>query len=191
MIEKQYVENMLAFWSKFNEDRLYEIYIVFREAVLNDKTIFFIGNGGSCAIASHMMTDFLKGSKNNSSIKPKAISLVDNASLLSAISNDINYEDVFVHQLETFSKTNDLLVSISSSGNSQNIINSILYAKDNGLKTISFTGFDGGKVKDLSEYNFHVPTKNYGIVEDIHQSMLHIISQKLRYEFRLGNISIY
>lgn len=191
MIEKQYVKNMLAFWGKFNQEKLHELYVVFREAVLNERTIFFIGNGGSCAIASHMMTDFLKGSKNNSSIKPKAISLVDNASLLSAISNDISYEDVFIHQLETLSKTNDLLVSISSSGNSQNIIKSILYAEDNGLKTISFTGFGGGKVKEISQYNFHVPIKNYGIVEDIHQSMLHIISQKLRYEFKLGNISVF
>ena len=135
MIEKQYVENMLAFWGNFNEDKLHELYVVFREVVLSDGTIFFIGNGGSCAIASHMMTDFLKGSKNNSSIKPKAISLADNSSLLSAISNDISYEVVFVHQLETFSKTNDLLVSISSSGNSQNIIKSILYANYNVLNT--------------------------------------------------------
>ena len=94
-------------------------------------------------------------------------------------------------QLESLFDKGDLLISISSSGNSNNIIEAINFSNSNHIKTISLTGFDGGKAKNLANYNFHVPIDNYGIVEDIHQSILHIIVQKVRYEFRAEDILIY
>ena len=103
-----------------------------------------------------------------------------NIELISAIANDIKYDDVFSFQLSRLASIGDCLITISSSGNSKNIINAIRWAKKNNIKTISLNGFDGGKAKNLSDYSINVPCNNYGIVEDLHQSIMHIISQSLR-----------
>lgn len=128
--------------------------------------IFFIGNGGSSAIASHMTADFMKNGGM------KTYSLYDNA-VTTCMGNDYGYEYVFSRPLEFLGKENDLLVAISSSGNSQNIVNAINVAKTRGMEVITFTGFQSdNRSKQLGTFNVYVPSEEYGIVESIHNLML-------------------
>ncbi len=129
-------------------------------------TIFFIGNGGSAAIASHMTADFMKNGGMNT------YSLYDNA-VTTCMGNDYGYEYIFSKPLEFLMKEKDLLVAISSSGNSQNIINAIHVARNKGAKVITFTGFkEDNRAKQLGDINVWVPCESYGIVESIHNLML-------------------
>jgi D-sedoheptulose 7-phosphate isomerase len=140
--------------------------------------IFCCGNGGSASISNHFQVDALKGVYERKKIKSKFISLSSNIETITAISNDIGYDKIFEYQLRIYSKKNrDLLICISSSGNSKNIINAITYAKKNKIFTISLTGFDGGLASKLSNINLHVKSDNYGVIEDTHQSIMHFITQ--------------
>lgn len=131
-----------------------------------DTQIFFVGNGGSSAIASHMTADFMKNGGM------KTYSLYDNA-VTTCMGNDYGYEYVFSRPLEFLGQENDLLVAVSSSGNSQNIVNAINTANAKNMETITFTGFKrNNKSKQLGAVNVYVPSEKYGIVESIHNLML-------------------
>ena len=134
--------------------------------------IFFIGNGGSAATASHFANDLAMGTKSFK--KPfKAISLTDNQSITTALGNDFGFKEVFVKQLECYSSPGDVVVAISASGNSPNLLEAIDFAKKNGLITISITGFDGGHLKKICLKNIHIDTDigEYAPVEDIHMTI--------------------
>ena len=147
---------------------------------LSESNIFVCGNGGSAAISNHFLCDHLKSTSTNTNLLPKIISLSSSMELITAIANDIQYDEIFAFQLSRLGKKGDCLITISSSGNSKNIINAIKWAKKNKLKTISLNGFNGGKAKKLSDLSINVPSNNYGIIEDLHQSIMHILSQSLR-----------
>jgi D-sedoheptulose 7-phosphate isomerase len=153
----------------------------FLTARKNKKTIFFAGNGGSAATASHFAQDL--GDVGRKSNKPgfKALSLTDNVSLISAIGNDYGYDKIFTIQLVELFSAGDVLVAISASGNSSNVINAVEFAKNAGGKTIGLIGFDGGKMKDLCDHIIHVKTDigEYGPVEDVHMIMDHLITSNL------------
>jgi D-sedoheptulose 7-phosphate isomerase len=143
-------------------------------------TIFFIGNGGSAATASHFANDLAFGTKEYK--KPfKVMSITDNVPVLTALGNDYGYEDIFVRQLKVYGEKGDMLVGISASGNSQNIINTLEYASTIGIKTVSLTAFDGGKMREISDHNIHIPTDNkeYGPAEDLHMILDHLVSNYL------------
>ena len=143
-------------------------------------TVFFIGNGGSAATSSHFANDLAVGT--NSYKQPfRVISLTDNQAILTAIGNDFGYQDVFVRQLMILSSTGDVLVGISASGNSQNLLEAFQYAKKNGIKTVAITAFDGGKLRPLADEGIHVPTapKEYGPAEDAHMVLDHLIGAYL------------
>ena len=145
--------------------------------------IFVCGNGGSASIANHFLCDFNKGIKYSSNKKliPKVLSLNNSIETITAISNDINYNQIFNYQLENYSEKGDVLVVISSSGKSKNIINAVKYAFKNKLNIISFIGFGNNKfIKIASNHYINLNLKNYGITEDIFQAMMHMISQYLR-----------
>ena len=146
----------------------------------NNNNIFVCGNGGSAAIANHFECDHKKILFETKKIKPRIISMCSNNSLITAISNDHSYEDIFIKQLEYLSKKGDLLITISSSGNSENIIKAIKFAKKSKIKVISFTGFDGGRSKKLCDINLHVNSKNYGIIENLHHAYMNILSQFIK-----------
>ena len=118
--------------------------------------------------------------RNSTKLKPKFFSLSSNNELISAISNDIHYSEVFTYQAETFCNQQDLLIIISSSGNSKNIIKLTKFAKKKKIKTIGFSGFDGGYLKKNSNISLHINQKNYGLVEDCHHVLMHIICQFIR-----------
>lgn len=153
---------------------------MFETAFLQNSTIYVCGNGGSAAISDHFMCDHSKGISTDTTFSPKIVSLSSNMSLVTAIGNDIGYEDIFAYQLEMFGQPGDILVAVSSSGNSPNIIKALSTARKNGLRTIAMVGFDGGKAKDIADIVLHTPIHNYGIVEDSHQALMHILAQFIR-----------
>ena len=147
----------------------------------NGGTLYLAGNGGSSSTASHFVNDLTKAtSKETSRSNIKVTCLSDNVALITAISNDISYDDIFSYQLNKFGKPNDILLLFSVSGSSKNILKCAKEAKRKKIKIISFTGFNGGKIKKLSKYNINFTTNNFGIVEDCHLSIMHFISQYIR-----------
>ena len=157
--------------------------LIIKKTAQKKRTIFVCGNGGSAAISNHYVCDYLKFLRQNSHLKPKVISLSSNIETITAISNDIDYDQIFKYQAESLFEKNDLLLIISSSGNSKNIKEVLKFAKKKGVKTIGFSGFDGGFLKKNSDISIHVNAKNYGISEDAHHIMMHIMLQYLmKYE---------
>jgi phosphoheptose isomerase len=142
-------------------------------------TIYTCGNGGSSSIADHFVCDLVKGASSDSSVNPKVVPLLS-MPLLTAIANDIGYEDIFSFPLSKYASQGDILLSVSSSGNSPNIVKAIETAKSLGVLTISFLGFEGGKAKELSDLCLHTPSDNYGVCEDAHHALMHILSQYIR-----------
>lgn len=142
-------------------------------------TVWVAGNGGSGSIGDHMVADFSKGTAGARS-HVRMLNLASNTALVSAIANDLHHKEIFAAQLELFAKFGDVLVAISASGNSSNVIVAVEQAKRMGLTTIGLTGFDGGKVAEIVDISLHVPASNYGVAEDAHQTILHAISQYLK-----------
>jgi phosphoheptose isomerase len=142
--------------------------------------VFSCGNGGSASIANHLQCDHVKGVQTGTDLSPRVMSLSTNVELLTAIANDIGYEDVFVHQLRCQSRPGDVLVAVSSSGRSPNIVRALTWARDHGLRTIALTGFGGGDARAVAEVAIHVECGNYGIIEDLHQGIMHGLAQYIR-----------
>ena len=177
---KNYFEYLSQVLEKIDKKEIEQFIEILIKARIDKSTIFFIGNGGSAATASHFANDMSIGTRTLS--KPfKAISLCDNAAVVTAIANDDGYEEVFVQQLRVLYKKNDILVAISASGNSINLIKAIEFAKENEIKTVGITAFDGGKLKQVADYNIHVPTEKgeYGPAEDVHMILDHLIGAYL------------
>ena len=142
--------------------------------------VYVCGNGGSAAISNHLVCDHLKGIQADTKMKPRVVSLSSNIETITAISNDIDYADIFLFQLRTLANKEDCLITVSSSGDSENIVRALKWASNNGVNTISMTGFDGGRSGRLADINLHVGGDNYGIVEDLHHSIMHFLAQYLR-----------
>jgi D-sedoheptulose 7-phosphate isomerase len=152
-----------------------------KEINKNGGGVYVVGNGGSAALANHFATDIGVGALKHN--KPmKIISLVSNISSLTASANDYGYEFVFSRELEIISTSQDLLVLISSSGNSLNLLEAAKIAKERGVQTFGILGFDGGKLKNLVDYYIHVESRigDYGVIEDCHSVILHAITEALR-----------
>lgn len=141
--------------------------------------IYICGNGGSAATASHFQNDFNKGVSEHLSIPFRFTCLNDNIATLMAIANDIGYEEVFLFQLRGNLEKNDILVAISGSGNSKNVIKAAEYVKENGNKVISLTGYSGGKLKEISDIALHVSVESMQITEDIHMIFDHLMMSVL------------
>lgn len=143
----------------------------------NGKTMFFIANGGSAATASHFVNDFVAGSYVEGAPKLRAYCLSDNAATVTALANDVGYEDVFAWQLKVNMIPGDLVYAMSVSGNSENIIRAVDYARANGATTVGISGFDGGRLAKSAEISVVIPsTKDeYGPVEDLFNVLDHII----------------
>lgn len=145
----------------------------------DSSTIYVLGNGGSSATANHMVCDFNKGISMDLKKPFNVISLSDNVPILMAIGNDVGFENVFYLQLKNKLKPNDLIIAISGSGNSHNIIKAVKYAKEVGCDIIGLTGYAGGKLKDYASINVHAPVDDMQITEDIHMSFVHVSMQIL------------
>lgn len=142
--------------------------------------VYSCGNGGSAAIANHLVCDHCKLVRSDTQLTPRIYSLSTTVEIITAIGNDLSYDEIFVYQLRSLAKAGDALITISSSGNSENIVRAAQWAKDNGLPVISMTGFSGGRSADIADVNLHVTADNYGIIEDVHQSLMHLLAQYIR-----------
>lgn len=145
--------------------------------------IYTCGNGGSAAISNHLVCDCVKGVACDTHLYPRINSLNCNDSMLTAIGNDIGYDFVFSKQLEWSARADEVLIAVSSSGNSPNIINALHEAKRAGMTSIAIVGFDGGQAKNLADVCIHIPFDNYGIVEDASQAVMHYIAQSIRLKY--------
>ena len=161
---------------------------ILEKKIIQKKHIFVAGNGGSAAISNHFLCDFNKGIKISSKrqLKPKVISLVNSLELITAISNDINYDEIFSYQLENFANKKDLLITFSCSGNSKNILNAIKTAKKLKLNIIHICGF--GKKNEYVDLDINLNCKNYGITEDMFSYIMHSTSQFIRSKYQKNNI---
>ncbi len=145
------------------------------EARDQGKTIFTTGNGGSAASASHFVCDMLKGASYKRDKRFRIMSLHDNMPTLTAYSNDVDYHDAAVEQLKNFGSAGDVVIAISGSGNSPNVLRAIEYANAIGCRTIGLTGRDGGKLGPLVQLQIHTPEPHMGRIEDAHMIALHMI----------------
>lgn len=139
------------------------------------KQIFIMGNGGSASTSSHFQCDFNKGLSYGKDEKFKFICLNDNIPSMLAYANDVSYENIFVEQLKNYLSDGDLVVGISASGNSKNVLKAMDYANNNGATTFSLTGFDGGELKKISKYSINANVNNVQLSEDIHMIICHLI----------------
>ena len=175
---REYLNWTRASCDQIDPSEVQNLIHVLMDARKKGQRIFIIGNGGSAATASHFCEDLASvGRKSNRKLF-KTLSLADNTSYITALANDYGYDKIFAYQLEQLLQKGDVLIAISASGNSQNLIEAVKYAKSKGAATIGMLGFDGGKLLTLCDYNIHVKTKigEYGPVEDIHLFIDHIIT---------------
>ena len=146
-----------------------------RDARDRDAQVFVVGNGGSAATASHFAVDLGKGASMGAERRFRVLSLTDNTPWMTALSNDISYEDVFVEQLKNYAEKGDLLIAISGSGNSKNVLKALQYANQIGCETIGISGFAGGKLKDLVKHHVHIKSDHMGLIEDGQMIVGHIL----------------
>ena len=176
---KDYLTGLKAVLDRLPLAELEKLFTVIEEAHAAGKQIFVVGNGGSAATASHMMNDLNKGTLGHKGDAPwkrfKVIALTDNVSLMTAWANDTDYNTVFSEPLKNLANRGDVLIAISASGNSPNIITAVEVAKQLGVKVLGLGGFTGGKLAQLADVCVVVPSNDYGPVEDVHMIIDHIL----------------
>jgi D-sedoheptulose 7-phosphate isomerase len=145
-------------------------------------TVFLIGNGGSASAASHFGQDLAKGTLSSMQAERRfrVVPLTDNIGYITALANDEGYESIFEQQLRNLGRAGDLLVAISGSGNSPNVLRAVEYAKASGIKTVGVTGFDGGRLREIADEGVHVPIEDMGMTEALHGVVFHIAMARLR-----------
>jgi len=163
--------------SQLDENVINDLINLLTKARDDDKQIFIMGNGGSGATASHFAGDFNKGLSLGKERKEryKVLSLVDNLPTVLSLANDVSYDDIFVEQLKNFLCEGDLVIGISGSGNSENVIRAVKYAKEQGNTVIGFSGYSGGKLKEIADLHVHININNMQIVEDLHMVLTHLM----------------
>lgn len=147
----------------------------FRQALKGDTQVFVFGNGGSAANASHFITDLGKGASDKTGKRFRCLALNDNISWITALGNDYAYEDVFVRQLMNFARPGDLVLAMSVSGNSPNLVKAIEWAKNNNVYTVSLVGGKKGRLFEISDHTIVIDSTHYGMVEDAHMGICHIL----------------
>jgi len=180
-----YFKNILKISQDINLQTFFKIHKLIEEKIQKKKNIFVAGNGGSGAISNHLMCDFNKGIKISSQYKvaPKIISLSSSLELITAISNDISYDEIFKFQLENYYNKGDCLICFSCSGQSKNIINVMKFANKKKIKTVLFQGFGKLNNKIIPDFYINLNFRNYGLTEDLFQNFMHIISQLIRKKY--------
>jgi D-sedoheptulose 7-phosphate isomerase len=164
---------------KVDFDALMKLTELLLEARDKENAIFIFGNGGSAATASHVTGDFLKGISYQLDKRFRVFCLSDNIPGMMAISNDLTYEEIFIEQLKAYMHKNDVVIGISGSGNSANVVKAMEYAKLQGAKTVALCGFKGGKIKDIADLVILAPIQDMEVTEDIHLIIFHAVKQLL------------
>jgi D-sedoheptulose 7-phosphate isomerase len=173
---KQYKAALLEAIDRIDISQVEQAIEWFGEARNGSKHIFVCGNGGSASTASHFTCDIVKGASYNRDARFRIVALVDSLATLTAYSNDVGYEHIFVEQLKNFAQPGDLVMCISGSGNSPNVVRAMEYANSIGCRTIALTGRDGGKLVPLAQLNIQVAVPHMGRIEDAHMVVCHMIA---------------
>jgi D-sedoheptulose 7-phosphate isomerase len=180
-----YVEDLRSTLQEIDRSVLAAVVDVLIRARHEQRQIFIVGNGGSAATASHMACDLGKGTVDRANPgfrRFRAVSLADNTALITALGNDLSFDDIFAEQLATVMEDGDVVVAISASGNSPNLVRAVEYAKSRGGITIGLLGFGGGRLGELVDHALVVSSRNYGLSEDFHLIVQHVLTQYLRRE---------
>ena len=175
-----YFERIAAAAASIDRTRVAEAAAILESAYREGRTLFVCGNGGSAAIANTFVPDHVKLVRTDTDLLARVISLSDNMPMITAIANDISYDDVFAYQLAVQARPGDVLATVSASGNSENVVRAARWARDNNMPVIALTGFDGGRSRELATVSLHVAADNYGVIEDTHQSLMHLLAQYIR-----------
>ena len=175
-----YIEQLHITLDRLPLESIFEVVQVVHEARLNERQVFVMGNGGSASTASHIVCDLAKNTRVEGVPHIRILEMSDNTAIFSAYANDEGYENAFASYLANFLRPQDVVIGISTSGNSPNVLRAIELGNQFGAQTISFTGFDGGKLRPLSELNVHVPSTWIEQVEDVHLMLGHIMCTTLR-----------
>lgn len=183
-----YTEYLRKAVASVDSRRLDAVVDLLEQARSDDRMVFVIGNGGSAANASHFAQDLAKGTLTDPDAERRlrALSLTDNLPFFSALGNDEGYDRVFDQQLRTFAREGDILVAISGSGNSKNILRAAAWAAERGVVTVGVTGFDGGELRSIVDYSLHVPLDDMCTAESVHSILFHYIVLELRDRFAGG-----
>lgn len=176
---KEYIELEKEVLDKLDVNEISRALNALVETQKNGNTVYVFGNGGSASTASHMVNDFNKGLSEHLEKKFNFQCLSDNVSTMMAIANDLSYDDIFYFQLFGHLKKGDVILALSGSGNSKNVIKAVEYAKENGNTVIGLTGYNGGKLKELSDISLHVPVNSMQVTEDIHMVFDHLMMSVL------------
>ncbi|MEW5851320.1 MAG: SIS domain-containing protein [Myxococcota bacterium] len=176
---KNYQERFIAMVRSWDVESMAKITQVLADARARGNQVLVAGNGGSAAIANHLECDATKGTCVAGHPVLMSRSLSANGSMVTALGNDIGFDSVFEKQVDYYARPGDVVLLISSSGNSPNVVNACKKAKARGLTTVAFVGFKGGALKELADHVLHIPIENYGIAEDMHQATMHLITQFL------------
>lgn len=172
---KKYIDFEIKILNELDHSEINKAMNLLEETRAKGSNVYVFGNGGSAATASHMENDFNKGVSEKLDKKYRFQCINANMATIMAIANDNGYDRVFEQQLENKLKEDDVIVAISGSGNSENVIKAVNYAKGQGCKVIGMTGYSGGKLKELSDISLHVPIDNMQITEDVHIIFNHVM----------------
>ena len=172
---RKYIEDEIAVMRSLDVDRVNEVMDLLVRTMEAGKAVYIFGNGGSAATASHFQNDFNKGISEHTERKFNFQCLNDNVATMLAVANDIGYDEVFRFQLQGHIRPGDIVIAISGSGNSRNVLNAVQYAREQGNKVVGVYGFGGGRLKALSDYHLEAKTTSMQITEDIHMIFDHLM----------------
>lgn len=175
-----YRDHEIRKWQELDLDAVDAIARIIEKAEKKGRQVFVAGNGGSAAAASHIATDWSKTAERVGKPLLRCVSLTDNVPFMTAIANDLGYEEVFVRQLANVLQRGDVVVLISGSGNSPNVVKAAMFAKKKGAVTVGMTGFTGGKLRKLVDVCVHIDSDQYGVIEDLHMAVGSILAFYLK-----------
>ena len=179
MQAQQYIDLVKSTLDALDPKALDALVEAFHTTYEKGGNIYTMGNGGSGASASHAAGDFLKGASYGLDKRFKMICLNDNLPSMMAIANDIGWESIFVEPLKNFLSEDDLVIGISGSGNSKNVVNALEYANANGATTVAMSGFKGGKISQIANINVHAPVMDMEVTEDVHMVIFNIVKKQM------------
>jgi D-sedoheptulose 7-phosphate isomerase len=171
----EYVGRLQTAVQELPRERMNELGETLFRAYRNNKQVFLLGNGGSSSTASHMAADLAKNTIGPNMKRFRIVSLNDNAAIMTALANDLGYENVFSEQLTNLVQAGDVLIAVSASGNSPNVLKAMKYARSRSAEVVGLLGFDGGAAAELADLALIVPSNHYGVIEDVHLIVNHIL----------------
>lgn len=172
---RRYLDREAEVLGELDENEISRVMELLEKARISRKRVYVCGNGGSAATASHFVGDFNKGASMGLKKRHNFESLNDNTSMMMAVANDISYDEIFVEPLKNKLEEGDILIAISGSGNSENVVRAAEYANQHGAVTVGLVGYDGGRLKNIVQNCIHINIDNMQIVEDIHMVMDHVM----------------